>query len=54
MLSTKEALVSLLSAAKPLVDAETIPTIDATGRVLAEHLKSQLNVPTMDNTQMDG
>ena len=54
MLSTKEALASLLSAAKPLVDVETIATIDATGRVLAEHLKSQLNVPTMDNTQMDG
>jgi len=54
MLSTKEALASLLSAAKPLIDVETIATIDATGRVLAEHLKSQLNVPTMDNTQMDG
>jgi molybdopterin molybdotransferase len=54
MLSAKEALASLLSAAKPLVDIETIATIDATGRVLAEHLKSQLNVPTMDNTQMDG
>ena len=54
MLSTKEALASLLSAAKPLIDVETIATIDATGRVLAEHLNSQLNVPTMDNTQMDG
>ena len=54
MLSAKEALASLVSAAKPLVDIETIATIDATGRVLAEHLKSQLNVPTMDNTQMDG
>ena len=54
MLSAKEALASLLISAKPLVDIETIATIDATGRVLAEHLKSQLNVPTMDNTQMDG
>jgi molybdopterin molybdotransferase len=54
MLSTKEALAALLSAAKPLIDVETIATIDATGRVLAEHLTSQLNVPTMDNTQMDG
>lgn len=54
MLSTKEALASLLSAAKPMNETEIISTIDATGRVLAEHVKSQLNVPTMDNTQMDG
>ena len=54
MLSTKEALASLLSAAQPVTDTEVIPTIDATGRVLAQPLQSPLDVPGMDNTQMDG
>lgn len=54
MLSTKEALTLLLSAAKSINETEIISTIDATGRVLADHVTSQLNVPTMDNTQMDG
>lgn len=54
MLSTKEALASLLSAAQPVSDTEVIPTIDATGRVLAQPLQSPLDVPGMDNTQMDG
>ena len=54
MLSTKEALASLLSAAQPVTDTEVIPTIDATGRVLAHPLQSPLDVPGMDNTQMDG
>lgn len=54
MLSTKEALASLLSAAQPVRATEVIPTIAATGRVLAQHLQSPLDVPGMDNTQMDG
>lgn len=54
MLSTKEALASLLSAAQPVTATEVIPTIAATGRVLAQNLQSPLDVPGMDNTQMDG
>ncbi len=54
MLTAQEALDKLLAAARPVSGTETINTLDATGRVLAEDQLSQLDVPTMDNTQMDG
>lgn len=54
MLSAQEALHSLFVAAQPVADVETIPTQEATGRVLAADQASQLDVPPMDNTQMDG
>ena len=54
MLSVAEALDFLLSAAKPIVEIETVPTLEANGRILAIAQTSQLNVPPMDNTQMDG
>jgi molybdopterin molybdotransferase len=54
MLSVAQALDLLLGAARPIADHETLPTLDANGRVLAAAQTSQLNVPPMDNTQMDG
>ncbi|WP_420477099.1 gephyrin-like molybdotransferase Glp [Noviherbaspirillum sp. ST9] len=54
MLSAPEALDILLSAVQPIVETETVPTLEANGRVLAADQTSQLNVPPMDNTQMDG
>ena len=54
MLSVAEALDFLLSAVRPIIDIEILPTLEANGRVLAIEQGSQLNVPPMDNTQMDG
>lgn len=54
MLSAAEALDLLLSAARPITESENIPTLEANGRVLAHDQVSQLNVPPMDNSQMDG
>jgi molybdopterin molybdotransferase len=54
MLSAAEALDFLLSAVRPITETETLPTLSANGRVLAVAQSSQLNVPPMDNTQMDG
>ncbi len=54
MLSVQEALDLLLAAARPVDETETLATLDATGRVLATDQQSQLDVPPMDNTQMDG
>jgi molybdopterin molybdotransferase len=54
MLSASEALDFLLSAVRPVTDQERVPTLAANGRVLAAAQTSQLNVPPMDNTQMDG
>jgi molybdopterin molybdotransferase len=54
MLSAAEALDFLLSVVRPITETETLPTLSANGRVLAVAQSSQLNVPPMDNTQMDG
>ncbi len=54
MLSAQEALDLLLGAARAVSETETLATVDATGRVLAADQLSQLDVPPMDNTQMDG
>jgi molybdopterin molybdotransferase len=54
MLTAAQALDFLLSAARPITGAETIDTLSGNGRVLAVPQASQLNVPPMDNTQMDG
>jgi molybdopterin molybdotransferase len=54
MLAVSEALAFMLSAARPVADVETIPTLEANGRVLAKAQVSEMNVPGQDNTQMDG
>ena len=58
MLSVAEARAFLLAAADAHGSVrnahEILPTIDANGRVLALAQSSCLNVPPMDNTQMDG
>jgi molybdopterin molybdotransferase len=54
MLSVREALSHLLDAARPVAGVEAVPTLEANGRVLAEDQLATLNVPSADNTQMDG
>ena len=54
MLSAEEALRHLLDACRPVTDTDIVATLDATGRVLAADQRSGLDVPPMDNTQMDG
>jgi molybdopterin molybdotransferase len=54
MLSVREALDHLLGAARPVQGIESVPTLEANGRVLAEDQASTINVPSADNTQMDG
>ncbi len=54
LLSVDEALERLLTAAHPVAETESIPTLAATGRVLAVAQRSTMNVPPMDNSAMDG
>lgn len=54
LLSVADALKFLLKSAAPLRDTQVIPTQEANGRVLAAAQVSQINVPGMDNSQMDG
>ncbi len=49
-----EALAALLDNATPVTEIETLDTLDCDFRVLAADLRSTLNVPPHDNTQMDG
>ena len=54
LLSVDEALGVLLEGARPLAEIETVPTLEATGRVLAVAQTSTMDVPPMDNSAMDG
>lgn len=54
MQSVSQALDTLLSAAVPVADCELIDTLDACERVLAEPVTASIDVPGMDNSQMDG
>ncbi len=54
MKSLDEALAELLAQATPLTHSEQVSTFDADGRVLARDLVSPLQVPSMDNSAMDG
>lgn len=54
MLSTADALATLLAAARPLAGVETLPTLDALNRVLATDVVSPLDVPPMNTSAMDG
>ena len=54
MLAVREALELMLATVRPVAETEVIPTLSANGRVLAQAQVSGMNVPGMDNTQMDG
>ncbi len=56
LLTLDEALERLLAGVAPLADSEveTVSCFDALGRVLAEDLHAQVDVPPGDNTAMDG
>jgi len=54
LLTLDEALSRLLGAVGPVDAIETVSTFDARGRVLAADVVSNLDVPSADNTSMDG
>jgi molybdopterin molybdotransferase len=54
MLTVQAALDHLLGAVRPVTDVEQVATLSANGRVLATAQAATINVPSADNTQMDG
>jgi molybdopterin molybdotransferase len=54
LLSVDEALAQLLAGAQPVTEIEQVPTLQASGRVLANAQTSTMDVPPMDNSAMDG
>src|SRR6188768_626815 len=49
-----DAVAQLLSGLMPLAQHELVDTADADGRVLAQAIVSELQVPPHDNSAMDG
>jgi molybdopterin molybdotransferase len=54
MLSYEEALDHLLAAAETVTETKLLPLSVARGRILAESLVSNVTVPPLDNSAMDG
>ena len=54
LMSLDEALAALLAHISPLADTESVATLDADGRILAQDVVSSLQVPAFDNSSMDG
>jgi molybdopterin molybdotransferase len=54
LVSTADALAMLLAAARPVSGTETISTLEALNRVLAMDVVSELDVPPMNTSAMDG
>jgi molybdopterin molybdotransferase len=54
LLSTADALATLLGAAVQIDGEETLPTLEALNRVLAADVISPLDVPPMNTSSMDG
>jgi len=54
LMSVDDALSRLLDPVVSVAEVETVNVEDALGRVLAEELRSTINVPGYDNSAMDG
>jgi molybdopterin molybdotransferase len=54
LLAFADAKARLIAAARPPGETETLDLAEASGRVLAEELRSPIDVPGFDNTAMDG
>lgn len=54
LMSLDDALQALLAHIQPLTTVESVATLDADGRILAQDLVSALQVPAFDNSSMDG
>ena len=52
MLTVEQALSQMLASADALADVESVPTLQACGRVLATNVVAAMQVPPMDNSQM--
>ena len=54
LLTLSEAVAAALHSIQPIRDSETVPLLDTYGRVLAADLSARLDVPSHDNSAMDG
>lgn len=53
MLTVEEALEKILNEVE-ILEEESVPILDSLGQVLTEDIKSDIDVPPLDNSAMDG
>ena len=53
-LSVADARTAIAAALQPITGQESVPLMQALGRVLAEDVLSPIDVPAHDNSAMDG
>jgi len=53
-ISVADARAAIAAALRPITDTQTVPLLQATGRVLAADVVSPIDVPAHDNSAMDG
>lgn len=54
LLAIDQVLQHMLDAVSTLPDSENVPLLDALGRILAQPMVSPIDVPSSDNSAMDG
>ncbi len=54
LMRLKDALTTLINGVKPVSETETVSLEESLNRVLAERIVSPINVPSHDNSAMDG
>lgn len=54
MLSVDQAITELIKQSSVIVDIETEPVSECSGRVLAQDVIASIDVPPADNSAMDG
>ena len=54
LMPIEDALTMLIDNANPITETERLPLTEAQGRILAENLSSNIDVPPHDNSAMDG
>ena len=54
LLTLREAVTAALQSVRPICAIESVPLLDAEGRVLAADVLARLDVPLGDNSAMDG
>lgn len=54
MLTVEQAKAKILEGAEAVAEVEDMVTLYSAGKILAEDIVSEIKVPPLDNSQMDG
>ena len=54
MLTVEQAKAKILEGAEAVAEVEDMVTLYSAGKILAQDIVSEIKVPPLDNSQMDG